>query len=44
MHDSRITRDGIAALKENFQDEMNTEDWKLLAKMKAVFTRGVRHW
>jgi hypothetical protein len=44
MHGSLITRDGIAALKENFQDEMNTEDWKLLAKMKAVFTRGVRHW
>jgi hypothetical protein len=41
---SLITRDGVAALKENFQEEMTTEDWKLLSKIKSMFARGVRHW
>jgi len=41
---SQITRDGISALKENFKEEMGVEDWRLLSKMKKIFTAGVRHW
>ena len=41
---SSLTRDGIAALKAHFDDDMAAEDWRLLSKIKRLFSQGVRHW
>jgi hypothetical protein len=40
----QITRDGVAALKENFKDELTVDDLRLLSKMKSMFANGVLHW
>ena len=34
---SKISRESIDALKEVLKDDMTTEDWKLVVKMKKVF-------
>ena len=34
---TRISRDGIDALKEWFRDEMTKEDWNLCVKLKKTF-------
>jgi len=34
---SKITRESIDTLKENFRDEMQKEDWELVKGMKQVF-------
>ncbi|EKX40813.1 hypothetical protein GUITHDRAFT_75289 [Guillardia theta CCMP2712] len=41
---SKITRDGIQAMKDHFAEEMTSEDWKLMSKLKQLFIRGVQHW
>jgi translation initiation factor 5B len=41
---SSLTREGVKALKENFADELSTEDRRLLARMNKVFAEGIRHW
>merc|ERR1719379_1289806 len=33
---SKITRESIDTLKENFRDEMDKEDWSLIKSMKPV--------
>ncbi|CAI5742401.1 unnamed protein product [Hyaloperonospora brassicae] len=34
---SRLTRQSIDALKENFRDDLQKEDWQLVIKLKKVF-------
>ena len=34
---STLTRASINALKENFKDKLETEDWRLVVKLKKVF-------
>lgn len=34
---STLTRASIDALKENFKDKLETEDWRLVVKLKKVF-------
>ncbi|CAH0515298.1 unnamed protein product [Peronospora belbahrii] len=34
---SRLTRQSIDALKENFREDLQKEDWQLVIKLKAVF-------
>lgn len=34
---STLTRQSIDALKENFKDKLDTEDWRLVVKLKKVF-------
>uniref|UniRef100_M4BX90 Eukaryotic translation initiation factor 5B n=1 Tax=Hyaloperonospora arabidopsidis (strain Emoy2) TaxID=559515 RepID=M4BX90_HYAAE len=34
---SRLTRESIDALKENFRDDLQKEDWQLVIKLKKVF-------
>lgn len=34
---STITRASIDALKENFRDKLETEDWRLVVKLKKVY-------
>ncbi len=34
---SRISRESINALKNHFRDELGTEDWRLVVKLKKVF-------
>lgn len=34
---SRISRESIDMLKENFKDDLKKEDWQLLIRMKKVF-------
>lgn len=34
---SSLTRASIDALKENFKDKLETEDWRLVVKLKKVF-------
>lgn len=34
---STLTRQSIDALKENFKDKLETEDWRLVVKLKKVF-------
>jgi len=34
---STLSRASINALKENFKDKLETEDWKLVVKLKKVF-------
>ena len=35
---SEVTRTSIDALKKYFKDEMSNADWKLIIKMKTVFS------
>jgi translation initiation factor 5B len=34
---SRITRQSIDLLKENYRDDLSTEEWKLVVKLKKLF-------
>jgi translation initiation factor 5B len=34
---SRITRESIDMLKENFRDELGKEDWRLVVELKKKF-------
>lgn len=34
---STLTRESIDALKENFKDKLDNEDWRLVVKLKKVF-------
>jgi translation initiation factor 5B len=34
---SQLTRQSIDALKENFKDDLSTEDWRLVIKLKKIF-------
>ena len=34
---STLSRASIDALKENFKDKLETEDWRLVVKLKKVF-------
>ena len=34
---STLTRASIDALKENFKDKLENEDWRLVVKLKKVF-------
>jgi translation initiation factor 5B len=34
---STLTRASINALKENFKDKLETEDWRLVVKLKKVY-------
>lgn len=34
---STLTRASINALKENFKDKLETDDWRLVVKLKKVF-------
>lgn len=34
---SRLTRESIDALKENFKDELSKADWQLVIKLKRMF-------
>ena len=35
---SELSRESIDALKKYFKDEMSNEDWKLVIKMKKVYS------
>jgi translation initiation factor 5B len=34
---SRITRESIDLLKQNFKDDLSESEWKLVVKLKRVF-------
>ena len=34
---SKLTRESIDLLKENFKDDLEKEDWKLVIKLKKAF-------
>lgn len=34
---SRMTRESINALKENFKEELSKEEWQLVIKLKRMF-------
>ena len=34
---SKLTRESIDALKENFKDDLTKEDWMLVIRLKKVF-------
>ncbi|KAJ1471284.1 Eif5b protein [Baffinella frigidus] len=41
---SSLTRDGITALKTHFKDDLSTDEWRLVQKMKQIFSNGVQQW
>eukprot|EP00960_Hanusia_phi_P044945 756940-Hanusia_phi.AAC.3 len=41
---SKITREGIQAMKDHFGEDMTSDDWKLMSRLKQLFSRGIQHW
>jgi hypothetical protein len=39
-----MTRDGITALKTHFKEDLSTDEWRLVQKMKQIFSNGIQQW